>query len=247
MRNIWVIAEKEYKLYFISPVAYFVALAILTLLGIFFYASLLAMTISAQGQAQAPGIDVILVPLTNLLLFFTPGITMRVLAEEQKTGTLELLLTAPVRDWEVVVGKWLGAMLFMVTLLAATWFFPIMLNRLVQPGIDQGILVSGYLGILLLSSAIVAIGVMISSFFSNQIAALFSTWFILLILWIISYPAQIAGNTGGELLRYLDIAEHFYSTFLRGIIDLKDIVYFLSVTAVALFFGTVAVESRRWK
>ena len=246
MRNIWVIAEKEYKHYFISPIAYFVALAILGLLGIFFFASILAITVSPQG-GQAPGLDVIIIPLTNLLLFFTPGITMRSMAEEQRSGTLELLLTAPVRDWEVVVGKWLGAMLFMITLLAATWFFPIVLNSLVNPGIDQGILVSGYLGIVLLSSSIIAIGVMLSSFFSNQIAALFSTWFVLLVLWIISYPAQITGNTGNELLRYLDIAEHFYPTFLRGMIDLKDIVYYLSVTAIALFFGTITVEARRWK
>lgn len=97
------------------------------------------------------------------------------------------------------------------------------------------------------SSAIIAIGVMTSSFFSNQIASFFATLGILLVLWMISYPAQMMGNTGGEVLRYLDMAEHFYPTFMRGIIDLKDIVYYLSVTAVALFIGSVTVETRRWR
>jgi ABC-2 type transport system permease protein len=245
MRNVWVIAQKEYKHYFISPVAYAVAFMILLILGIIFYANILAMTNFSQGQA--PGIEIVLSPLTTLLLFTTPGITMRALAEEQKNGTLELLLTAPVRDWEVVVGKWLGAMLFIITLLAATWFYAIILNQIVDPGIDQGLLVSGYLGILLFSSAVIAIGVMTSAFFGNQIAAFFATLGILLVLWMISYPAQVMGNTGGEVLRYLDMAEHYYNSFMQGIINLKDIVYYLSVTALALFLGSVSVEARRWK
>lgn len=245
MRNVWTIAEREYKHFFISPVAYAVAFMILLILGIIFYASIAALMV--QNQGQAPGIDVVLAPLTTLLLFTTPGITMRTLSEEQRSGTLELLLTAPVRDWEVVLGKWLGSMLFIITLLAVTWFYPIILNQIVQPGIDQGMMVTGYLGILLFSSAIIAIGVMTSSFFSNQIASFFATLGILLLLWMISYPAQMMGNTGGEVLRYLDMAEHFYPTFMRGIIELKDIVYYVSVTAVALFLGAVTVEARRWR
>lgn len=245
MRNIWVIAEKEYKHFFISPVAYAVAFMILLILGIIFYASIIALTVSSQSQA--PGINIVLGPLTTLLLFTTPGITMRALAEEQKSGTLELLLTAPVRDWEVVVGKWLGAMMFVLTILAITWFYPIVLNLIVQPGIDQGLLITGYLGIILFSSATVAIGIMTSSFFSNQIASFFATLGILLILWMISYPAQMMGNVGGEVIRYLDMAEHFYPTFMQGIIDLKDITYYVSVSAIALFLGSMSVETRRWR
>lgn len=248
MRNVWVIAEKEYKHFFISPVAYAVAFMILLILGIIFYANIVAMITYSQGQAgQAPDISLVLSPLTTLILFTTPGITMRSLAEESKSGTLELLLTAPVRDWEVVVGKWLGAMLFLVTILALTWFYPIIMNLIVSPGIDQGLMASGYLGILLFSSAVIAIGVMASSFFSNQIAAFFATLGILLVLWMISYPAQMMGNTGGEVLRYLDMAEHFYSTFMKGIVDLKDVIYFVSATVLALFLGSVSVEMRRWR
>ena len=246
MRNVWVIAEKEYKHFFISPVAYTIAFAILLIMGILFYGAVVSMSVS-MGQSGAPGVDLILAPLVTLLLFTSPGITMRALSDEQRSGTLELLLTAPVRDWEVVVGKWLGAMLFLITLLALTWFYPIILNRLVQPGIDQGLLVSGYLGVLLMSGAFLAVGVMMSSFFSNPIATFFATLGALLVLWMFSYPAQALGNTGGELLRYMDMAEHFYSSFLRGIIELKDVVYYLSVIAVALFLGSVATEARRWR
>jgi ABC-2 type transport system permease protein len=243
MRNIWVIAEKELKHYFISPVAYAVALAILLIMGVLFYANVLA----ATYQQFAPGVQVVIGPLVTLLLFTTPAITMRSLADEQKTGTLELLLTAPVRDWEVVVGKWLGGVLFILILLLVTWFYPVILNQMVSPGIDQGLMLTGYLGLFLLAAAFLAIGVMASSFFSNQIAAFFVTLGLLLVVWMIGYPSQAMGATGGEFLRYLDMSEHFYSTFYRGIIELKDIIYFLSVIALALFLGSVSVETRRWR
>jgi ABC-2 type transport system permease protein len=244
MRNIWVIAQKEYKHFFISPIAYVVAFAILLIVGILFYVNILAGTV----QQYTPNVQVIIGPMVTLLLFSTPAITMRAMAEEQKTGTLEILLTAPVRDYEVVVGKWLGGVLFLLTLILVSWFFPILLNQLVQPGIDQGLMLAGYLGLFLLAASFLAIGVMMSSFFSNQIAAFFATLGVLLVLWMISYPLQATGGAGnGSLLSYLDLSEHFYNTFYQGIIELKDIVYYLSVIAVALFLGSVSVETRRWR
>jgi ABC-2 type transport system permease protein len=243
MRNIWVIAQKEYKHFFISPIAYVVSLSVLLILGILFYVNILA----ASLQQYAPGIDIVLGPMVTLLLFMTPAITMRSLAEENKSGTLELLLTAPVRDWEVVVGKWLGGVLFMLTLLLTTWFFPILLNQMIQPGIDQGVMLTGYLGMFLLSSTFLAIGVMSSSFFSNQIAAFFATIGILLALWVVSLISQVSGATGNTLLSYLSLNEHFYNSFLRGIIDLKDVVYYISVIILALFLGSVSIEMRRWR
>ncbi len=195
MRNIWIIAMKEFKQFVISPVAYAIAFAILLILGILFYANILA----ASAQQYAPTVQVVIGPLVTLLLFSTPAITMRALAEEQKNGTLEILLTAPVRDWEVVVGKWLGGLLFILVLLLLTWFFPIILNQIIKPGIDQGLMASGYLGLVLLASTFLAIGVMTSSFFSNQIAAFFASLGILLVLWMISYPSQAMGATGARL------------------------------------------------
>lgn len=243
MHNIWIIARREYKHYFISPIAYAVAFLILLILGLIFYANILG----AMFQQVAPGMEIVFGPLVTLFLFTTPAITMRTLAEEQKLGTLEILLTAPVRDWELIVGKWLGGFLFLVTILLVTWLYPVVLNQIVSPGIEQGVLVTGYLGMVLLSAAIIAIGVAISSLFANQIAAFFATEGILLLLWVIGFPAQASGAMSGSLLRYLDMSEHFYPTFYQGIIELKDIIYFVSLTVLSLFIGKISLEVRRWR
>jgi ABC-2 type transport system permease protein len=171
---------------------------------------------------------------------------MRLLAEEQKMGTLELLLTAPVRDWELVVGKWLGGVFFMLTLLLATWIYPIFLNMLVKPGIDQGLMAASYLGLTLMSMAIIAIGVAVSSLFSNQIAVFFLTLGVILVFWMIGYPAQNMTGTVGDIIRYLDASSHLNS-FYTGVVEVKDIVFFLSLTSLALFLGSISVEMRRWK
>jgi ABC-2 type transport system permease protein len=243
MRNIWTITKREVKLYFTTPIAYMVSFIILLILGFLFYVNITAATF----QQIAPGIEFILGPLVTLLLFGTPAVTMRLIAEEQRMGTIELLLTAPVRDFELVIGKWLGGFLLMMALLAVTWVFPIALNTLVDPGIDQGPLVTGYLGLILVSASLVAVGVSVSAFFSNQIAAFFTTLGVLLVLWLIGTPAQAAGSVGGSLLTYLDFGEHFYRTFYVGVIDVRDIVYYLSLTALSLFIGTMVVETRRWR
>jgi len=243
MRNIWTLAAREFKQYFASPAAYLVAAMLLVVMGIIFYTNV----VGAIINQFPPTTQVVLGPLVTLLLFATPAITMRLLAEEQRQGTMELLLTAPVRDFELVVGKWLGGFMFMLSILAMTWLYPIFLNQIVDPGIDQGLLVSGYLGVILFTAALVAIGVAVSSLFSNQIAVFFTTLGVFLILWLVSLPAQAMGAAGGEIMRYLDASEHFYTTFYQGVIDLSDIVYFLSVTALALFVGTMSIEYRRWR
>jgi ABC-2 type transport system permease protein len=247
MRNIWTIARREYKLYFATPAAYVISFMILAVLGFIFYANIAAATLQQFGSSSAPGVEIVLGPFITLLLFGIPGITMRLLAEEQRMGTIEILLTAPVRDYELVVGKWLGGFLFILTIVAITWIYPIVLNFLVSPGIDQGPLVSGYLGVILICAALIAVGVAISSFFSNQIVAFFATLVVFLVLWLISLPAQAIGNAGGGLLQYLDFSNHFYNTLYLGVIDLRDIVYYLSVTALFLFLGSVSLETRRWR
>ncbi len=247
MRNVWVIARREYKLYFSSPAAYMVAFMVLLVIGLIFYANVVAALVQSSQGYPPPGVQVVLSPMVTVLLFTTPAVTMRLMAEESRLGTIELLLTSPVRDWELIVGKWLGGFLFLLTIIAITFIFPIVLNLMTQPGIDQGPLVSGYLGVILFSAALIAIGVAISSFFRNQIAAFFATLVIFLLLWLISMPSQALGGGGGELLRYLDFSEHFYNTLYQGIIQLSDVIYYLSMTALALFIGTMAVEVRRWR
>lgn len=246
MRNLFTIASREYKLYFASPAAYIIAFVLMLVLGIFFYLNL--QFISVQ-PGYVPGADITIVPLATMLVLVTPAITTRLIAEERRLGTIELLLTAPVRDWELVVGKWLGGFFLLLTIIAITFIYPAMLNQFVDPGIDQGPLITGYLGLALLSASLVAIGVLVSSFFSNQIAAFVATMGVMIFLWWVLGPiVQVMGPvaSNAEWITYLDFNQHFFNNLLRGVIDLKDITYFVSLTALALFFGTVSVETGRW-
>lgn len=246
MRNVWIIARREYKLFFISPVAYVVAFFFMILLGWFFYSALRDAIIQATYQPYVPGVQIVISPLVTLLLFVMPAITMRSIAEEMRMGTMELLLTAPVKDWELVVGKWLGAFLFMLSLLAVTWVFPIVLNFLVKPGIDQGTLLTGYLGLVLMVASLVAIGVFISSLFNNQLVVFMVSLAIVLVFWLVRPSSSTTGGLGNQILTYLNFIDHFLN-FFQGSIDLSDVVYYLSLTSLALFLGTVSIEIRRWR
>jgi ABC-2 type transport system permease protein len=172
---------------------------------------------------------------------------MRLISDEARTGTLELLLTAPIRDWELVTGKWLGSFLFMLTTIAFTLVFPIMINGMTSPGIDLINTVSSYAGIILVAAAFLGIGVGISAVFTNQFAAFFTTLGILVIMWfLIGAPANIL-PVGGEVFAYLDMNSHFYGGFNIGDVQLSDIIYYVSVTAFGLFIANIAVEYRRWQ
>lgn len=245
MRNIWIIAVREYKTYFTSPVAYAVAAVTLGVVGIFFYLNL---RVAETSPGFVPDMDAVFGPLAVMMILLTPAITTRLLAEERRLGTIELLLTAPVQDWELVVGKWLGGFMLLATLILITGLYPIVLNQLIEPGIDKGPILSGYLGIVLMAAAIVAVGVFISSLFSNQIAAFAATLGAMIFLWWILAPiAQYSGGaTGSEVLGYLDFQRHYFDTLMRGVIDLRDIIYYISLTVLALFFGSVSVDVRRW-
>lgn len=250
MRNVWIIAKREYQLYFSSPVAYMLAFFLFLVLGFFFASSIqIAASMMGMQQGYVPGVDITTQPLAVMMVLLTPALTTRLLAEERRLGTIELLMTAPLRDWELVVGKWLGAFLLLLTYLGISLIYPLILNQLVSPGVDQGPLLSGYLGLVLLAAATVAVGVFVSSLFSNQIAAFAATMGVVIFLWwIVGVLGQVAGQTGGavELLTYLDFSGHFYDNLLRGVLDLRDVTYYLSVTALFLFLGTMSVEIRRW-
>lgn len=246
MRNVWIIARREYKLFFISPIAYVVAFFFMLLLGWFFYSALREAINQVTYQAYTPGVQIIISPLVTLLLFVMPAITMRSIAEEMRMGTMELLLTAPVKDWELVVGKWLGAFLFMLSLLAVTWIFPLVLNFLVKPGIDQGIMLSGYLGLVLMVASLVAIGVFISSLFNNQVVVFLVNLAVVLVFWLVRPATSTTGGLGNQILTYLNFIDH-YLNFFQGTIDLSDVVYYLSMTSLALLLGTVSIEMRRWR
>jgi ABC-2 type transport system permease protein len=250
MQNIWTIARREIRLFFSSPVAYIIGLLILLISGIYFVlvvylAGQSAYTYNA-GSVAAPGPDLVIGLMVFLFLFAIPALSMRLMADEHRNGTLELLLTAPVHEWELVIGKWLGSFLFVLIVIAITFIYPIVLNSLVTPGIDQGLMMANYLAITLVVAAFLAIGTAISSFFNNQFAAFFATLAALFFLWIvIGWPSVVMKGSGG-IFDYLSMSKHFAS-MQNGIIALSDITYLLSLTAFGLFLGTIAVEARRWK
>jgi len=197
--------------------------------------------------AQVPDITPITWLLVFLSIFFTPALTMRLLSDEARLGTLELLLTAPIRDFELVVGKWLGGMLFMLSIIAITFFFPLILHNLISPGIDQRVMMSAYLGVVLVMASLLAIGVGVSAIFSNQFASFFITFGIFFFLWfMVSIPASFV-QTGTDVFTYLSMASHFTDTLNRGVIQLSDIAYYVSLTALGLFTATTALEIRRWR
>lgn len=248
MRNIWIIAKREYKHFFISPIAYIIIFTILLIDGIVFAWNVWdANQPVVMYSPYVPEVSIVTGPMLFMFIFSIPAVTMRLLADEQRTGTLELLLTAPLRDWELITGKWLGAFLFILTLIAASLIYPLALHLMIDPGLDLGMLLSNYVGVILISAALLAIGVGISAMFSNQIAAFFTTLVSLVVLWfLISAPASIAPRLG-EFFRYIDIREHFYNSMARGVINLSDIVFPLSLAALGLFVGVLTIEIRRWR
>jgi ABC-2 type transport system permease protein len=248
MRNIWVIAKREYDHYFTSPLAYVVAFTILLVLGIIFAVNIFYYSQNAfQNFGSAPDVTSITGAFVFLLVLTVPALTMRLVSDEQRMGTMELLLTAPVRDAELIIGKWLGGFLFILSIIVVTLIFPLILNNLVDPGIDQRLMLTAYLGIILISASFLGLGVGISAMFSNQVASFFVTMVTFVFLWwLVGFPADVL-PVGGNIFNYLSMQSHFYDSLNRGVIQLGDLVYFTSLTALGLFVGTTMVEMRRWR
>jgi ABC-2 type transport system permease protein len=247
--------KKEMQLFFGSPVAYVVFTFFLLISGWFFsqiflyYSDISMRSFMQPGMAQSLNItDSVMRPLfTNMsvvLLFFMPMLTMRLFAEEKKSGTMELLLTYPVRDGEVLAGKFLAAGALYVILLGLTLVYPGLIAYFTR--IEWGPILTGYLGLVLTGATFLAVGVLISSLTENQIVAGFGTFGVLLGLWIIGWGAEFAGGSVRAVLQYLSITEHM-DTFSRGLIDTKDLVYYLSAIALALFLTLRSLDSKRWR
>jgi ABC-2 type transport system permease protein len=236
MRNTWAIARRELASYFVSPVAYVVGALFLLISG-FLFAVIL-------GQSNEANMRGIFGNFAVIFLFIVPALTMRLLAEEQRTGTLELLLTAPVRDYELVLGKFLGVFLLLLILLAATLVYPAILVVADNP--DRGPILAGYLGVVLAGAAFLAIGLFASSLTQNQIIAALLAFAILLLFWLADALGNFTAGRVGDFFRFLSLTRHF-DEFPRGVIDTRHIIYFLSVIAAALFFTVQSVQARRWR
>lgn len=236
MRNTLAIAERELKSYFVSPIAYVVTALFLLISGYLFSVILL--------NTNEASLRYLISNLSVIWLFITPALTMRLLAEEARSGTIELLLTNPVRDVEVILGKYLGALGFLLFMLAFTLFYPALLFMFGSP--DRGPMVAGYLGVLLQAAAFLAVGLMASSLTQNQIVAAVLTFAILLIMWLSESVANFVGRPVGDVMRYLSVTSHFQD-FSRGVIDTTHVIYFLSVVAAALFIAFLSLQARRWR
>jgi len=246
MRNIWTIAKREYTTYYNSPLAYVIMLILFAIIGLIFAINVIG-SINSPFFAQPLDPTMVAGPLTFMMLFCTPALTMRLISEESQKGTLELLLTAPIRDWELVTGKWLGAFLFMLTTIAFTLVFPAMINGMTDPNIDFARMASSYIGMILVVAAFLSIGVGFSAIFTNQFAAFFATLGFLVVMWfLIGAPAGYL-PIGSDFFNYIDMRSHFYGGFLQGSINLEDVVYYLSIVSLGLFVGNIAVDYRRWQ
>ncbi len=243
MRNISIIASREFRRYFISPIAYAGAAIVFLVLGGIFVMNI---GFGLPTGTLRPDGRMLLQPLVIILILVAPAFTMRLLAAEQREGTLELLLTAPIRDWEIVIGKWLGSFGFMLVILAGTWIYPIIINQFAIPGVDQGALLSAYLGLVALVASLLAIGVFASSLFSNQPAAYLTAVGITLGLWVIG-GMRAGSSTISQSAAYLGILNHYYDNLYQGVVHLTDLVFFASLTVLGLFFASLVVESRRWR
>jgi ABC-2 type transport system permease protein len=230
------ITKRELRTYFNSPVAYIVVTVFMLLAGYLFWN-----TVFIERQAEMRGYFG-LMPM--LFTFIIPAITMRLLAEEKHTGTLELLITMPIRDWEVVVGKFLAAVGLLAALLLLTMVYAFTLAA-IGP-VDKGPAYGGFLGLLLMGSAYAAIGVMASSLTRNQIVAFILAFAISFGLYLFGRVVQIVPPTLQPLVAFLSIDNHF-EAISRGVIDTRDVFYYLSVIAVSLVVATVSLESRKWK
>ncbi|HZR45452.1 MAG TPA: ABC transporter permease [Candidatus Manganitrophaceae bacterium] len=256
MRNILTLSGKELKLYFISPIFYVVGMVFLAVSDYLFYLQVnIYSSISMQMmrfQGNLPQLNIhqaVFVPtflsMSIILLLIMPLLTMRLFAEEKKGRTTELLLTSPVTITEIVLGKFLAAWTVYLILLGLTLHMPILLGLFTQ--ITWKPLLSSYLGLALMGAVFLAIGLFASSLTENQIVAAVISFGILIGFWLIGVSAQSAGEGAfGQVTTYLSILSHL-ENFVKGLIDTRDLTYFVSMATLGLFLTHRVVESQRWK
>jgi ABC-2 type transport system permease protein len=255
LRSIYWIFRKEMAIYLSTPLAYIIAAVFLALAGFMFYTIMLyfAQNYARMAMMGTENLDLtqeILRPflgnLAFLFLLIVPLMSMRLLAEERRLGTIELLMTSPVRTVEIVLGKFLAgvAMNFLIYLL--TIVFPLFLRLYGRP--DWGPIVSGYLGVLLLLMAFVGLSMFASAITSSQLVAAAVSFGILIMLWIIGWIsyAQAASGPLPQIVQYISIVDHL-EDFYKGVIDSQHVVYFLSLALLGLSLTYLATESHRWR
>ena len=254
MRNILTIARKELKTYFTSPIAYIVLAISAVIFGFFFY-SALAFFVQRGMQSQMMGRGVpmnvnefvirpLLMNLSVISLFLLPMITMRLYAEEKRSGTIELLLTSPVRDLELILGKLLAAFVLYAAIMGL-----VLANLAVvfiRGDADWKPVAAGFLGVGLMGAAFLSLGMLLSTFTRNQIVAGALTFGLFLMLWVLDWVSAYSSSTVGQVASYISMTTHL-ENFAKGVIDLRDVVYYLSVIFLGVFLTQRSLESLRWR
>jgi ABC-2 type transport system permease protein len=256
MGNVIAIAQKEFKSYFSSPIAYIV-LGLWALLYGYFFIAILSFFVRQSMQMNQFGmqgpqamnvnqqlIRPLLQNVTILILFLMPMVTMRTYSEEKRSGTIELLLTAPVTDFQIIMGKFLGALALYAIMLAVTAVHIGFLFVYGRP--EWKPIITAYLGLLLLGGCFISLGLLISSLTSNQIVAGMVTFAVFLLLWVITWVGSFGGPTFDKLTTYLSIIDH-WDDFGKGVIDTTHVIYYLSFITFGLFLTAKAVDSERWR
>jgi ABC-2 type transport system permease protein len=238
-----VIARREFRSYFDSPIAYVVICLSFLVFGLIFflfrggYWQIDKATMEPLFEYLPFGLSVLVVPV----------VTMRLIAEEKRSGTLEMLITLPVKDSDVVLGKYIGALGLIFVLIVSSLLYPILMFKwpwTLGP-LDMGPVLSGYFGLLLFSAAAVAVGLLVSALTDSQAVAFFITLFILALFWLAGTAAEYIGGAGANVLNYLSFQSRL-NGFMRGLIDTRDVVFFLSVAALSLVVAFRALERRKW-
>ena len=252
MRNIFTICGKEVRAYFASPVAYLLMALFGLVFGFFFYSATAYFVMEGMRQQMGGGSlsvnEFVVSPLLGnasvVGLFLIPLISMRLFAEEKRTGTIELLLTSPIRDWEIILGKWLGAMVMYLCVIGIAALNVALLFAYGKP--DWRPILTGFLGLILQGGCVLAIGTFISTTTRNQIIAGAATFSICLLLWVLSWVSSYNDAGWAQAIAYCSILTHF-EPFSKGIIDTKDVVFYVSAIFLGLFLTARSLESLRWR
>jgi ABC-2 type transport system permease protein len=253
MRGFLAVFKRELYAFFASPVFYVVGTIFLAIAGYFFYTGVAYFSLISFQAAQNPFMgaqvnlnDMVIKPLFDdisiILLLMVPLLTMRLLAEEKKTGTLELLLTYPLRDLAVLLGKFLATLLVLLILLSATLVYLLILSGFGE--FEWGVVLSGYGGLILLCAAFVALGLFVSSLTQNQIIAAVLGFGALMMFWVVGWAGSLSGPAVGQVVKYLSIMEHLDS-FTKGVLDTRDIAYYLTFCAFFIFATLRYLDSQK--
>ncbi|MBN2240356.1 MAG: ABC transporter permease subunit [Dehalococcoidales bacterium] len=236
MKNTLTIAGKELKSYLSSPMAYIVVCIFLALSGIFF-------SVLSSAAYYETSISGFLQYGSIVMLLMAAVITMRLISEEKKLGTLELLLTSPIRDSELIIGKYLGSLALLAIMLILTFLYPILLEIYGDP--DVGAVVSGYLGMFLLGMTCLSIGIFASTLSSNQIVSAVVAGGILFALWFVGLLAGYLPEALANIVNYISLS-YYFSDFVSGMVNTQGIVYYITISILFIFLAIRSIENSRW-